>query len=535
MRLLRFVALGLLAFGCTPQAQRGAEGPPPAASRGVDGQHTVEKTDAGPPADVLYPAPRAAAYMGTHCRAAGPLPPLESCGGLDDALAEALLLEDAERDAALGALEGCSGYPRGLIRTLRAELGPPECADILVVSVVGEGKDASSLPADIRETLVALGLGAQLRRLAVTPPKAPDDHSREVLENYFTDQLFPWISEQAQAIFEVASQGTHLSGYARGLVAIEAGSADMRFVAFARNVPLADEIAKHEEAKDLYYATLDERLEPRKARGRNAALVGLREMARLGVRASARVAEARTLLSEVYGGRRVNALDTLMVAPVPSVKAEGAKAAIASRIPTVYAASLVGPAEPTPLLVRAHLQMGMPPGLRRDVESNGGAQSQLLLARAIFENGRTYFRAEDFHAVQALLTQLADGSSQADNLDPAQKDEVRLLRALAIALSAGPVDAADMIAKGPRFADSLGNLAMLDGLAQESSELGGRAAFNAAYLRELVAPEGAPDYWADLGARYLHAATNLKGKEASIARHRGNACLEIAQVLRKKR
>lgn len=535
MRLLGLALLGLLNFGCASQAPRGAEGPEPTARSGADAKGPTQQADQGPPADVLYPAPQAAAYMGVHCRAAGPLPPLESCQGLDDALAEALLLEDAERDVALGALERCSEYPRGLIRALRAEFGPPECADISVVSVVGKGKDASSLPADIRETLVALGLGAQLRRLAVSPPKAPDDHSREALEHFFTDQLFPWISDQAQAIFEIASQGTHLSGYARGVVAIEAGSADMRFVTFARSVPLADEIAQHEEARDLYYVTLDERLEPRKARGRNAALVGLREMSRLGVRDSARVAEARALLSQVFGGRGVNALDTLMVAPVPSAKAEGAKAAIASRVPTVYAASLVGAAEPSPLLVRAHLQMGMPPGMRRDVEANGGAQSQLLLARAIFENGRTYFRAEDFHAVHALLNQLADGSSGTDSLDAELKDEVRLLRALAIALSAGPVDAADLIAKGPRFADSLGNLALLDGLAEESSEVGGRAAFNATYLRELVAPEGAPDYWADLGANYFSAAKKLKGAEASRSRHRAEACVEIAQALRKGR
>lgn len=536
MRFFRIVALGLLTVGCAAQAPREAKGPHPTAPKESGRRVTAGKEDAEPPADVLYPAPASVPPLALNCRPAGPLPAPESCEARDNELAEALLLEDAERDVALSALERCAEYPLGLIRALRAELGPPECADNLVVSLVGEGKNSSTLPSDIRETLVAVGLGARLRRLAVSPPEAPKNRSREALEDYFAEQLFPWISDQAQAIFEMASQGTYLSGYARGVVAIEAGSADMRFVEIARNAPLADEIAQHEEAKDVYYATLDERLEPRKARGRNAALVGLREMARLGVRTSARVSEARSLLSKVYGGRRVNALDALMVAPVPSVRAEGAKAAIASRVPTVYATSLVGTSEPTPLLVRAHLQMGMPPGLRRDVESNGGATSQLLLARALFENGRTYFRAEDFHAVQAILINLADSkSTQNESLDAQQSDEVRLLRALAIALSAGPVDAADMIAKGPRFADSLGNLAVLDGLAEEKTELGGRAAFNAAYLRELVAPEGAASYFGDVGARYLMAAKNLTGEEAKRARDRGNACLEIQAALNKDR
>jgi hypothetical protein len=190
------------------------------------------------------------------------------------------------------------------------------------------------------------------------------------------------------------------------------------------------------------------------------------------------------------------------------------------------------------------MQMGMPPGLRRDVESNGEIQSRLLLARALFENGRAYFRAEDSQAVQALLSRLADANpadaspadaspADASALDDQQRDEVRLLRALSVALSAGPVDAAQMMAKGPRFADSLGNLALLDGLAEEKTELGGRAAFNAAYLRELVAPEGAPTYWADLATRYLSAAKYLKGEEARRSRNRGNACREIEQALRK--
>lgn len=528
-------------FGCASQPASRAEAPSQKAAHEAGQDRAPSEETKGPRADVLYPPPQAVPKFPETCRQEGPLPAPVACEDRDNSLAEALLLDGSARDSALSTLEGCAGYPAGLIRALRAELGPAECADALVAAVVGEGAgektaQESTIPADIRETLVALGLGARLARLAVSPPEAPQVRSREALDGYFKDLLFPWISEQAQAIFEMASQGTHLSGYARGIVAIEAGSADMRFVEIARKAPLADEIAEHQEAKDLYYATLDERLEPRKARGRDAALVGLREMARLGVRESARVTEARTLLSKVYGGRRVNALDTLLVAPVPPVKAEGAQAAIASRVPTAYAAALVGPAEPSPLLVRAHLQMGMPPGLRRDVEANGDAHSRLLLARALFENGRAFFRAEDFQIVQAQLISLSDTNDpKADVFEPREQEEIRLLRALAMALSAGPVDAADMIAKGPRFADSLGNLALLDGLAAEKSELGGRAAFNAAYLRELVAPEGAPAYWADLGSRYLSAAKQLKGDDAKRSRERGNACLEIERALRKGR
>jgi hypothetical protein len=120
-------------------------------------------------------------------------------------------------------------------------------------------------------------------------------------------------------------------------------------------------------------------------------------------------------------------------------------------------------------------------------------------------------------------------------LSKEQINEATLLRALSVALVAGPKDAAELIAKGPRFADSLGNLVMLDGLGENPGELGGRAAFDSAYLRELVAPEGAPEYWADLAERYLAASKKLKGSEQKIAKDRGLACREIERTLRKEK
>jgi len=240
----------------------------------------------------------------------------------------------------------------------------------------------------------------------------------------------------------------------------------------------------------------------------------------------------------VYGGRRVNALDTLMIPDVPAQNAENPESAIASRVPAPYAASLVGPVKPTPLMVRAYMQTGMPPFVRTEIESSSGADSleaRVLLARALFESGRTYFRAQDFQATDKILSSVLGASdATTDILTRDQLEEIAALRALAIALSAGPQDATELIAKGPRFADTLGNLAALDNLANEKSERAGRAAFNGTYLRELVAPEGAPDYWAELAKRYLAAAKKLKGVESKIADDRGRACLEIEKALRRK-
>ncbi len=491
---------------------------------------TASDSASRPRADVLYEAHEAVPSAPAACEKGQPLPERRSCSEPRADLASALAQAADLRDAALSSLESCEQFAAGLIRALRAELGPAECADVTVLPLVGEGIDVQGIPEDIRETLTALGLGARLRRLGNDPPAPPPSRGREELETYFRETLFPWISEQAQAIFVMASQGRELSGYARGIVAIESGNADMRFVEIVREAPISKEIADHEEARDVYYATLDEQLEPRKQRGRNAALVGLKEMARMGVRESERVRSARRLLSKVFGGTRVNALDALLVPPLSPEPAQTDSAGIAARVPTAYTTSLIGPTPLSANLVRAHLQMGMTQALRNEVTASSDPVSKLLLVRALFESGRTYFRSEDFQAAEALLSTLLDAAA-ASALSADQVSEARLLRALSVALMAGPKDATEVIATGPRFAESLGNFVLLDSLALEKSQTGGRAAFDAAYLRELIAPPGAPDYFRDLAERYRTAARSLSGDEKRIASERAVACDEIARKI----
>lgn len=540
--MTRFAACGLASFiflgaGCAaPPGSKSAQSPQSTQPNSSKKEQEkaggeAEATDAPPRADVLYDPHPAVPPAPDSCTLGGPLPAQAQCTEARPDLAEALAQEAIERDAALAKLETCVEFPRGVIRALRAELGEAECGDVLVLSVIGADAITTDLRGDVRETLVAIALGARLRRLVQDGPEPPHDHSKATLDEYFQTALFPWTSSQAQAIFSMASQGTQLSGYARGIVAVEAGNADMRFVELVRGAPLAKEISEHQEAKDLYYATLDEHLEPRKARGRNAALVGLREMARVGIRKSERVDSARSLLSRVYGGRRVNALDSLLVPNLAAQKVETAAAGIASRVPSSYAGTLVGQTDLSAPLVRAYLQMGMPVSVRTEILSTNDVPTRLLLARALFESGRTYFRAEDFQAAQSLLTATLDDATMSQQLTPTELQDARLLRALSVALVAGPRDAAELIAQGPRFADALGNLAVLDRLAEQTGELGGQALFDAAYLRELIAPTGDPDYWKDLSQRYARAAQQLKGAERRIASERSRACLETEKAL----
>ena len=89
-----------------------------------------------------------------------------------------------------------------------------------------------------------------------------------------------------------------------------------------------------------------------------------------------------------------------------------------------------------------------------------------------------------------------------------------------------------MIAQGPRFADALGNLVLLDGIASSRGPEAGRAAFNAAYLRELVINPADPEAWSELAQRYSAAATRLSGAEVKLAKDRAQACRDIERTVR---
>lgn len=548
---------GSLALGCAPSSpprtpHGDSEDEPPLPERPSENSPAADAA-ASARADILHSPPGAVPPPPERCRAAPPLPASAVCSSARAELAAGLALVGAERDIALANLEPCSNFAPGVLRALRAELGEAECADRLVEAVVGEqAREQPAISDDVRQTLVALGLGARLRRLAVDPPAAPASRDKEALQAYFADALFPWIEQQAAAIYEMALQGKELDGYAKGVVAVESGNADMRFVEIARAAPIPKEIEDVPEARDVYYATLDEALEPRKARGTAAALVGLRAMAEQGIIHNERVELARELLSLAYGGRRINALDLLLLPELPAMEAKSPEEVIASAVPTPYAGALLGAEEPTTALLRAHLERGLPVGLRRQVQDlvEPRPLMLLLLARGLFEQGRTYFRAEDFQDATRWSTRLLEPEWHESEDEAARPgppvalsraqlsraheewESAALLRATSTALMAGPKDATELIAEGPRFAEQLGNLVFLDSLASQASELGGSAAFNAAYLRELVVQPGDPEAWAGLAARYQAASRTLKGEARRSAQERADACREIEREVR---
>lgn len=553
------VVLGAsLLLGCgstTPPARTPAPDGRDTASGAKPGRDQPAPEDPSPRADVLPALADNVPEPAATCPSAGPLPPPQPCGDAWAKLAQALATTDG--DTPLRQLEACSEIPAGVVRALRAERAP-RCADALVLPVVGavpsepapldahapvaapsqERGAGPALSQPVRETLVALGLAARLSRTVKEPPEVPSADSRSAIEAYLAEALFPWATAQSAAIHAMAQMGARLTGYARALVAIEAGMADMRFVEMARAVPLPREMREDPELRDIYYASLDEALEPRKTRGRDAALVGLLEFSDLGITVSARLDTARQLISRVYAGNRIAALDALLTPPLASCPAKTSLELIAVNVETPYAEWLLSSERLTASAIDCVLTRGLPMFLRQSLANRAHPEDLLRLGRGYYSLGRAYFAAPHFQRAEAQFSQALDAQTPDETgtpgVDPSLVQAARLERALSVALMAGPASPPDLFRLGPRLPDSLGNLALLDGLAEEKGPLSGLAAFDAAYIRELSPPAGSPSFWRDLARRYLAAAERLSGDPRQEAMSRSRAASDTANALAKK-
>lgn len=460
-----------------PAAEPASSAPPPA-----------------PAARALPVAPSAVAPSPGQCQPFATEPAACSADGSPlELLARALGVEDArERDRVLAALQTCEAFEPGVVLALRAELAPAECGDVIV------GRElAPEVGPELEQILTALVHASHLNRLVVTAPRLEPPFSKQQFAEFSKTVLEEWVVTQARAIYEIAKRGSTLSGYARGVVAVEAGIADMRFVSVVRDVPLPEELAQDAELKEAYYAELDVALAPWKERGRDAALVGLREFAAAGVLADTRVERARALLSELYGGRRIDRLDGLIL-PSPPAAAAGTTQTLAARLPTYFVPHLLPNLDANqPRVLALLLRRGLPRAIRADLESRPiSAEANFALAWGLVRFGQTYWSSAEFAAAENML--------QRAPLTP----ESELLLGIVQALKAGPRDAVEMMARGsqPIPVSSLG---ALDALAQGRGPWAPAAAFDAAYILELWPPAGDPTFWQGLARRYAHAEVGL--------------------------
>ena len=432
------------------------------------------------------------------------------------ALAEALSKDEpVARDAALACLESREDAPPGAVRALRAELGPEPCADALVTPALQA--PPKGLSQEVEQTYLGLLVAGRLSRLLADPPALEPPLTKERFRTFFVERLSPWVLAEAAAIEKLSQDGARLAGYGRGVAALAAGNADLRFVDMVRAVPLPDEMKNDKQVRDTYYGELDQALEPRKVRGRDAALVGLHAFAELGALSDPRVERARTLLDTLWAGSRIDALDRLLLPPLEPLDTETPERALAARLPTFYAKLLLADLDPTePKLLRAFLERGVPAAFRAKL---GVAQlapaTRLLYARALVDGGRHFFRSADFKAARALL-----GAQKTD-------DAGNLLAALSQALENGPTDATELLLKGP-FVRGTGDVRGLDAEAKRHGRYAGYAAFDAAAVLELAPTPEDPKFWDDLATRFakaekLLAAASLPNAAADAANAREHA------------
>jgi hypothetical protein len=515
-----------LSFGC-------AGAPPPQAAAPVPSS-TVTPAESNAPPDRAAPKtvqPAAVPPPPAECSALV-AHPTSGCGSdvpSRAALAAALSKAGPERDAAFACVEANADLPPGLVRALRAELGPVACADALVTPLLES--PPKGMNRDLESVMLGLVVSARLSRLLADPPRPEPPVTKERFRAFFAEVLTPWVLSQAAAVEKLSLAGARLSGYGRGVAAIAAGNADLRFVEMVREVPLPDEMKADKAVESAYYAALDEALEPRKARGRDAALVGLRAFAELGAVHDPRVDRARELLTKLYSGSRVDALDRLLLPDLDAPDLTRPELALAALLPTYYANELYPDAEPVDSkLVRAYLARGLPAKLRAKLDAATAlGPVRLLHARGLFESGQKYFRARDFQRAASVL------ENEKEKLD----EGGRLLAALAKTLSSGPEDAAALMLKGP-FLTGTGDVGTLDAEAKKKGRLAGRVTFDAAYLLQLSPKPDDPAFWDDIAQRFgqaeklLRAGAKSDAVAAPFARGYADAARATASALRKK-
>ncbi|WP_437678871.1 hypothetical protein [Sorangium sp. So ce131] len=487
-----------------------------------------------PQTALVYPAPAGVPPAPHICEAfvrraaVAPAQPCDDAQGALEALDGALAEDDAAtRDARLAGVEACAGLEAGLARALRAELAPIACGDVIAVPLLKA--PPAALQGDLYQVLRGLTLAARLARTATDPPALRPPYDVQRVLAFTKGPLFTWVTEQDRAIEDLGQLGLWLPFYAKGLVAVESGRAYMRLVEVVRSAPLPDAMRKDAELANVYYGELDQLLEPWKASGRDAALVGLRELSEVGVLRDARVDGARAMLSRLYGGRRVDALDALELPPLPPAAPSSVEERLAGALPTYYAGRLLPPdAAARPGTLRMFLERGVPLPQRAALRAAQlSPEARLLYARARIELGRLYWRAVDFDQATALLTAWPEGTPR--------PPEATMLLALALGLRNGPEDAALMMRRAPLAGLGLGELAALDWVARAkpASPYAGIAAFDAAVIQQIAAPQGAgAGYWDEVAARFREAQALLTGPLAQQAEERARAADEIAKAAR---
>lgn len=425
-------------------------------------------------------------------------------------LAAALSVTDpGRRDALLVGLAPSYREEKQLwLRALRADLAPVECADTIVDPFL---RSWTELASPVSNVVVGLSIAAKLSRTNAVPPSLWGLRDKQKTKAFVAGPLKIWFVEQCVMLDTLAAGAAGLSSYGRGIAAIEHGLAELRLVERLRAALTATAPSSWDaELKAHYEGVLGITVAARKTHGRDVLLGGLADLAQVGILVDSRVDRARTILARTFPERRIDALDALMLPARPGVTAAATPLDKASQLtPTFWLGFLGADSDSLAVLVR-----GVPqPARARHRRGNNAADivDNAAYSRTRFELGRTYWRRVDFvEAAHAAYS----GQSQDD----------RLVYALSLALVHGPNDAVAMMLAPSRDALDLTHTEALDAVAEENGIRAGMAAFDAAYLRSLCAPDGSGEvaYLRDVARRFhkaelLLSETTLKKRAAAHA------------------
>lgn len=523
-------------IGCTPVAAPPPQTPPPAADASQPAREQAPPKETTSPI-VLAPAPRDCDRFTAHTRHDKPGESLEAGNAeacpqdegqrlirIDAALAQT---DPLARDELLAQLEPCAGHEPGLVRALRADLAPLECADTLIDPLLAAATESST---EVLHTLRGLSMAARLLRTSDQPPVIAPPFTRDKFNQFLNESIRPWYLSQSRAVFELASAGAKLSGYGKAIVAIEAGLSDLRFVENVRKIELPAEMSSDREIAEVYRQSLEDALEPRKLRGRDAILVGFLQLGQLGVLSDARLNRARAQLSRLFAGSRIDALEALMLPDLPPLSSSTPVERLAAKLPSFYAARLLPAAKLCQsAALRALIERGLPPKLRQELDRCSRTSPELarLFARGQLEIGRRYFRPAEFTRAAILLEQKGVMAGPSAN-------ESRFVAALAHALEGGPENAVQLMLAGPMLPKGMGRVEALETLARGISPLAGMSAFDAGHLLSII-PQDRPsvDHWLRIARHFDEAERKLLDPaRKALARERAKDARATAEEVR---
>jgi hypothetical protein len=198
------------------------------------------------------------------------------------------------------------------------------------------------------------------------------------------------------------------------------------------------------------------------------------------------------MLAKLYGGRRIDALDALLLPEVRDVKAASDESLLAT---------MAGHAPPA-----FWIAFALPADAPKELASTATADARASHAANHVRLGRLYWRRADF----------VDAAYDAS---PGETPESKMILALALALARADVGSAVEMMRAPSPAAlGLWHTEPLDVVAQGGGPYAGMAAYDAAYLRSLCPDRDDPAAWMrDVAKRFHDAEAMLTGADQKKA------------------